>query len=100
MLEIFCVIDDFCNALPETFLKQPQLSRGDVRTRRRSGKLSLSEVMTILVLFQSSSYRNFKAFYLNHVSVHWHSEFPNLVSYSRFVRLMPRAFFGAGRAHG
>ena len=53
------------------------------RQRRRS--LSLSEVMTILVLFHTSGYRNLKQFYLEFVCLHLTAEFPTLVSYNRFV---------------
>ena len=48
--------------------------------------------MTIVIYFQQSNYRTFKAYYLQHVCSHLKSEFPRLVSYSRFVRLMSRAF--------
>ena len=57
-------------------------------------KLSLSEVMTIVVAFHSSGYRTFKDFYLRQVLVHWRAAFPNLVSYTRFVELMPWSLFG------
>ena len=49
----------------------------------------MSEIMTILVAFHSSQYRTFKHFCLVLLSEH-RSEFPNLVSYQRFVELMPR----------
>ena len=41
--------------------------------------------MTILIHFHQSHYRNFKQYYLQHVSLHLRSEFPHLPSYSRFV---------------
>ena len=47
--------------------------------------------MTLLILFQQSDYRNFKQFYLKHVSCHMQKEFPELVSYPRFVTLQKRA---------
>jgi hypothetical protein len=53
--------------------------------------LSLSEVMTIIIHFHQSEYRHFKAYYTKHVMVHLQSEFPKLVSYNRFVELMPGA---------
>ena len=43
--------------------------------------------MTILIAFHQSGYRTFKHFYEKHVCVYWCAEFPNLVSYSRFVQL-------------
>ena len=49
--------------------------------------------MTILIHFHQSHYRDFKAFYLQHVLPHLHAEFPGLVSYSRFVSLIPSVLF-------
>ena len=48
--------------------------------------------MTILIAFQQSNYRTFKHFYLKHVCVYYRGEFPNLVSYSRFVGLKRDVF--------
>jgi transposase len=45
--------------------------------------------MTILIHFHQSHYRDFKAFDTGHVLAHLHSEFPGLVSYNRFVQLIP-----------
>jgi hypothetical protein len=47
--------------------------------------------MTIIIHFHQSHYRDFKAYYTRHVILHLGSEFPNLVSYNRFVELMPSA---------
>ncbi|MCI0608059.1 MAG: hypothetical protein L0Z71_03220 [Anaerolineae bacterium] len=45
--------------------------------------------MTIIIYFHQSQYRNFKAYYTEQVCQHLRAEFPNLVSYERFVILMP-----------
>jgi len=90
MTEIFCTVDDFCKALPTDFEKKIGVGNG-TKVRQRPGKLSLSEITTILILFQGSGYRNFKTYYLDYVCRHLRSEFPNLISYPRFVYLMPRA---------
>ena len=45
--------------------------------------------MTILILFHQSHYRTFKAYDPDYVQRHVRSEFPALVSYQRFVELMP-----------
>jgi hypothetical protein len=45
--------------------------------------------MTILIHFHQSHYRTFKASYSDHVQVHLTSEFPHLVSYQRFIALIP-----------
>jgi transposase len=45
--------------------------------------------MTIVILFHQSHSRPFKAYYTEYVQRHLQSEFPTLVSYHRFVELMP-----------
>lgn len=85
--ELFCSIDDFCQKFEPRWHRQ-LLTQG-IKTRHRPRRLCLSEIMTILVAFHQSHYRNFKYFYLHQVCVHWNSAFPQLVSYSRFVEWMP-----------
>jgi len=85
--ELFCNIDDFCQHV-EPQWRASLLGQG-VEQRVRSRALSLSEIMTILVAFHQQHYRNFKAYYLQHVSVYWKEAFPSLVSYNRFVEWMP-----------
>jgi hypothetical protein len=83
ILPLFCDIDDFCQFF-EPLWKQRLLSSGE-RRRDRAGWLCLSEVMTIVTLFHASSYRNFKAYYIEQVMKHYAGAFPRLVSYQRFV---------------
>lgn len=68
------------------------LPPADRKLRRRDARLCLSEIMTILVLFHRSNYRTFKHFYLEYVQVVLCDEFPELVSYQRFIELVPSAF--------
>ena len=90
LLELFVGVDDFCQIfLP--FWEARQLEDGS-KKRLRRGQLSISEIMTIIIYFHQSQYRNFKAYYTEHVCQHLPSEFPNLVSYERFVALMSSAF--------
>ena len=49
----------------------------------------MSEIITLMIHFHQSHYRNFKAYYLGYVCKHLISDFPHLLSYSRFVELMP-----------
>jgi hypothetical protein len=89
LLELFCDVDDFCKVfLP--VLDQHLLSSG-LKTRHRTRSLTISEVMTILIHFHQSHYRNFKAYYCEHVLAYLRSEFPGLVSYTRFVDFIPSA---------
>jgi transposase len=89
ILPLFCDIDDFC-LLFEPAWRRRLLADGAVR-RHKPGALSLSEVMTILVLFHASGYRDFKTFYTRHVSEQMAGAFPKLVSYGRFVELQREA---------
>ena len=89
ILPVFCDIDDFCQFF-EPLWKRRLLSSGE-RQRDRAARPGLSEVMTIVVLFHASSYRNFKAYYTEQVMTHYAGAFPRLVSYQRFVELMPAA---------
>jgi hypothetical protein len=89
ILPVFCDIDDFCQFF-EPLWKRRLLSSGE-RQRDRASRLCLSEVMTIIVLFHASSYRNFKAYYTEQVMQQYAGAFPRLVSYQRFVELMPSA---------
>jgi hypothetical protein len=84
ILPLFFDIDQFCLFFEP--LWRAHLLDTETKKRNRHRTLALSEVMTILVLFHLSGYRNLKQFYLEFVSEHLRSEFPHLVSYSRFVQ--------------
>jgi hypothetical protein len=88
LLELFCSVDDFCQEYARMG-QGKQLGNGKARRQRR-GELHLSEIMTIVIHFHQSHYRDFKAYYTEHVQVYLRREFPKLVSYTRFVELMPR----------
>ena len=85
---LFVEIDDFWKNL-DHFYAQKLIEDG-TRHRNRSGQLRLSEIMTLLIAFQTSGYRTFKDFYRYALAHHRH-DFPDLVSYDRFFYLIPRA---------
>ncbi len=89
ILTLFCDIDDFCLIFEPLWHRR--LISDRMRQRNRPGSLSLAEVMTILVLFHLSGYRNFKTFYTEHVMRHLAAAFPRLTSYNRFVELQREA---------
>lgn len=84
---LFCHVDDFCLAFEAQWHKKLLNHEGIKRIRTKS--LCLSEIMTILIAFHQNHYRNFKHFYLAHVKQHWHSAFPGLPSYQRFIEWIP-----------
>lgn len=87
ILDVYCSVDAFWQVF-EPLWEREQVATG--RRRRRATRLSPSEIMTILILFQQSGYRTFKGFYTQYVQSQLHAEFPRLVSYTRFVALIPR----------
>jgi hypothetical protein len=89
LLELFCHVDDFCQAYVPSW-EQQQLQSGQ-RQRRRQGQLWLSEIMTLVIHFHQVRFRDFKTYYLGYVRQHLARDFPHLVSYNRFVELMAAA---------
>lgn len=86
LTELFCSIDDFCKQFIPTWKKKLIGS-----SRGPNCSLHLSEIITILILFHQSNFRTFKHFY-SYVQKIFSKEFPNLLSYSRFVRIEKRVF--------
>jgi hypothetical protein len=84
VLELFCDVDDFMLSFAPQW-RACQLAAG--KQRERAAQVCPSEVMTILIHFHQSHYRTFKAYYTEHV--HLTKEFPHLVSYARFITLIP-----------
>ncbi len=70
--------------------KEQLLQAGEV-TRCKNSSLSLSEVMTIIIIFHSLNFRTFKHFYTGYVLKYLRGAFPRLVSYNRRVELIPSA---------
>ena len=94
--EIFCVIDEFNKNLDAELRKNlfiAPTNEGYKHVRNRQGRMSESEIMTILVCYHFGTFRDFKHYYLFFIKEHMRSYFPTAVSYNRFVELMPRVFF-------
>lgn len=85
LTEIFVEVDDFfitytkyCDSMPI----------GKMTSRGPQSKMAPSEMAAIVIGFQLSGYRTFKHFYQAIGSI-FGKAFPHLLSYSRFVELMP-----------
>jgi IS5 family transposase len=87
LLELFCDVDDFCKEFLPNWSRQ--LLTSGQKQRQRARSLTISEIMTILIAFHKSHYRDFKAYYCEQVLKSWRAEFPGLVSYTRFVEYIP-----------
>jgi hypothetical protein len=68
-------LKDFSNRQREA----GQLASGE-RQRERQGQLHPSEIMTLVIPFHQSRYRDFKTDYTRYVQVYLRPEFPHLVS--------------------
>jgi len=82
---IFCDVDDFCAAYDE-YSRKHLLADGTSPLPRCA--MTMSEVMTIVILFHLSNHRTFKWFYKQYICDHLKEYFPRLLSYNRFVEVM------------
>ena len=89
ILTVFCQIDDFCLSFEPKY-NQFQLTAGTKKRNKPSG-MAMSEVMTILILFHQSNFRQLKAFYNERIVQNQRRDFPHLLSYNRFVELQGKA---------
>jgi hypothetical protein len=87
LIELFCAVDDF---LKSQKLNPVRAFLTPLKKRNREGSLCTSELMTIFIWFHCSGYKNFKQYYVEYVCRHLRKEFPSLISYSRFIQLIPR----------
>ena len=88
LVELFCDVDDFCKIFIPQWHKQ--LLEDGTRKRQRECRMSMSEMMTIIIGFHMSHHRDFKNYYLGYVATFHRKEFPKLLSYTRFLAMMPR----------
>lgn len=80
--EIFYLTDEFCKEFDKNISKH-QIGNKP----KRKPKMSNSEVITILTLFHYGAFKNLKYFYIHYVQEHLKDDFPDTVSYNRFVEL-------------
>ncbi|CAK0744251.1 transposase [Gammaproteobacteria bacterium] len=83
--KVFCDLDDFNGVFIPAW--RQSLLPEEKPQRDREFIMSPAEVMTILILFHCSGFRNLKNFYIGYVPFVLGREFPNRVSYNRFVEL-------------
>jgi hypothetical protein len=93
LVEDFCQFDDFCPAFGPHW--EARLLRQGAQPAKKRGPqagLADSEIMTILVLYHSSRFSNFKAFYEGVVLTLLRSAFPKSPCYARFIALTPHVW--------
>lgn len=87
LVETYCDVDDFCKLFISEWEKT--LITDGERKRRRAKRMTPAEIMTIIISFHQSNHRDFKNYYLGYVSKYLKEEFPSLLSYTRFIEVMP-----------
>ena len=94
--EIYCIADDFCKEyeleLNKKALSLSNPSPNAPKTRNRKGRMSDAEMITILVLFHSNTFRNSKHFYLFYFCRELKKEYADkgYISQSLFASLFDR----------
>ena len=89
LVDLFCDVDDFCICFVPQW--QKQLIEDGTRKRQRESRMSLSEIMTIIIGFHMSNQRDFKNYYTGFITRFYSKDFPTLLSYTRFLEVMPSA---------
>jgi hypothetical protein len=87
LVDLFCDVDDFLKLFLKEWTKQ-LVSNGE-KIRLRQNRLSISEIVTILIFFHASHFKSFKHYYLLHICGKLKDCFPKTLSYNRFVELIP-----------
>nr|WP_223823659.1 hypothetical protein [Candidatus Enterovibrio escacola] len=83
--DVFGDVDDFC----QTFLpacKKHLISSG-IKQSNNPSPLSVSKMMTIVIAFYQSGYRDFKTYFIHFIFRYLTNEFPKLVIYMRMIKL-------------
>jgi Transposase DDE domain len=91
IIEVFFFIDEFYKDFHEVIKGHVLPIDSSKKRRNKPCRLSDSEVITILVLFHLGQFRNLKHFYIFYVQQHLKADFPQTVSYNRFVELQQKA---------
>ena len=83
MLEtIYYHVDNFCKDFEPTYMKM--LLEQGIKKRIRKSKMTLSEILTIIIYYHYSGMKTFK-YYYNNLNP---KDYSDLVSYNRFIELM------------
>ncbi|MDN4504300.1 hypothetical protein QX776_17965 [Alteromonadaceae bacterium BrNp21-10] len=74
LVGLFCDIDDFAKYLS---LNGKKTAADGTQKRQREEQMTTSEIMTIVVIFDISHYRDFKNYSLGYAFFVYKNEFPN-----------------------
>lgn len=107
LIKTFCEIDDYCKEYE--IICRKYLTDNEYKETIPRTSMDLSEIMTVLVNFHQSKFRDFKSYYLTIILGILKSYFPKALSYSRFIEVMRYALiplllytikYGFGKCNG
>src|SRR5215467_12289302 len=90
LTEVFCEIDDFCQAFDAQ--RQAYLLGSGASPRGPKPGLSVSEIITLLLVLHSSRFKYLKNFYRGVAMPLLRPYFPAMPCYEQFVTMQKRAF--------
>src|SRR3954447_19589754 len=90
-VEVFCKVDDFCQAFVPHW-EASLLGPGGPAPRRPQPGLSSSEIITLLLVLHSSGLNNLKVFYPGFAEPLLRGYFPGMPCYEHFVTLQKSVF--------
>src|SRR6187551_3005761 len=91
IVEVFCEVDDFCQAfLPHW--EASLLGTGGPAPRGPQPGLSISEIITLLLVLHSSGFKHLKSFYHGFAETLLRGYFPGMPCYEHFVALQKSVF--------
>lgn len=91
IVEIFYFADEFCKEYYKVMRGHQLQHEAGKPHRNKPSRLNDAEVITIMILFHLGGFRKLKHYYINYVQKHLQEEFPQTVSYNRFVELQQKA---------
>lgn len=89
LIGIFYVVDEFC-LHAQSYVSSHWIGSSSEPVPTRLPALQASEIMTILIYYNYSGYKNFQYYYQRLVSTDLLTYFPKLCSYNRFLELIER----------
>lgn len=88
--KLFFFVQDFCKAINKNFAEK---LLPNSKNPTRTPEITHSEIPTIILLYQQSRCENFKSFHTYYLKAPYGSDFQNLPTYSRFIRLKSRVLW-------
>jgi hypothetical protein len=91
IVEVFCEVDDFCQAFVPQW-EASLIGTGGPARRGPEPGLSPSEIITLLLVFHSSGFKYLKSFYHGFAEPLLRGYFPGMPCYEHFVTLQKSVF--------